>query len=298
MAVVLRELYTAMLIEKLRASQGWLGKLKDESGLVGNNVIHLNEVGADPDVLINNTVYPIATAQREDNDIPISLNKYDTTNTRITQDELYGLPYDKQGSVIAQHKSALEEKMGAHGLYTIAPPLATTTMPILVTTGDADSTGRLRLTEADLITMGQAFDDAKIPAEGRVLILNSQHKADLLLSSLGKYIATQIQTVATGALLPSLFGFEIGFSLTPPVYDLSTKKRKAFGAVSADVDTKGSVAFSAADCFRAYGTVQMFYKDAVLDPENRSSTAGFRQWGIACPYTRRSQAAIISGKRV
>lgn len=296
MAVVLRELYLAMLIEKLRSTHGWLGKLKDESSFVGNNVIHLNEIGADPDVLINNNVYPILTAQREDFDIPISLNKYDTTNTRISVDELYGIPYDKPGSVIAQHKAKLEEFMGAHGLYTIAPPAGTATMPVLVTTGPADSTGRKRLIEDDLITLGKAFDDAKISKVGRTLVLSSEHKADLLISSLGKYIATQLQNVATGGLLPSLFGFEIDDDMDSPVYNYTTRVRKAFGAASAPTDAKASVAFSAQDVFRAYGTQQMFYRDATLDPENRSSVAGFQVYGIACPYTRRSQAAVISGR--
>ena len=40
MAVVLRELWLAMLIEKLRFSNTWMAKLKDESSFVGNNVIH------------------------------------------------------------------------------------------------------------------------------------------------------------------------------------------------------------------------------------------------------------------
>lgn len=295
MAIVLKELFLAMLIDKLRAPHTWLGKLKDESAYVGNNVIHLNEVGVDPDVLINNTVYPIATAQREDGGLVVALNKYDTTNTAITVDELYGIPYDKPGSVIAQHKATLDEKMGAHWLYTIAPPAATASMPILSTTGPDDGTGRKRLIPADIITLKKYYDDAKIPTAGRILVLSNEHIMDLLLTTLASFIASAFQNIGSGALAPMLYGFELHQDLYAPIYNGTTKVRKAYGAAALSTDRPASVAFSTNDCFRALGTSQMFYKDASLDPEMRRSTAGFQVYGIAAPYTRRSQAAIISG---
>ena len=301
MAVVLRELFLAVLIEKLRASHSWLARLKDESSFVGNNVIHLNEIGADPQVLINNTVYPIPTAQREDGALMVALNKYDTTNTRVSVDELYALPYDKPGSVIAQHKATLEEQMGAHGLYTIAPPTGTATMPVLLTTGTpdpTDTTGRMPLTVADLIKLQRVFDDAKIPKKGRVLVLSNQHTQDLLNATLATnpFLATQFQNVSTGGLAPVLYGFELHQDLYAPTYNLTTKTRRAYGATSQATDETASIAFHDADCFRALGSAQMFFRDATLDPENRSSVAGFRVYGVAAPYTRRSQLAIISNR--
>ena len=295
MAVVLRELYLAMLIEKLRAPHTWLGKLKDESSYVGNNVIHLNEIGADPQVLINNTIYPIRTDQRDDNDIPVALFKYDTTNTRVSVDELYAVPYDKQGSIIAQHGATLDEQMGAHWLYTIAPQDGSK-MPILVTTGADDGTGRKRMRPEDLIALKKAFDDAKLPMAGRVLVLSNEHASDLLTTTLGSFIATNFFNLGSGANAPMLYGFELHQDLFAPRYNLTTKTRVAYQAVSQSTDSIGSVAFLTSDCFRALGTRQMFYRDASLDPENRSSVAGFQVYGVAMPYTRRSQAAIISGK--
>jgi hypothetical protein len=296
--VVLRELFLAVLIDKLRASHSWMAKLKDESSFVGNNVIHLNEIGADPTVLINNTIYPIPTATREDTGLPLALNKYDTTNTRVSVDELYALPYDKPGSVIAQHKAALEEQMGAHNLYTIAPQTGTTALPVLVTSGPDDGTGRKMLIPADLIRLDRAFNDAKVPKAGRILVLSSEHESDLLTATLttNPFLATQFQNIATGGVAPMLYSFELHTDLYAPRYNLTTKARVAFGAASQSTDSYGSVAFSAPDCFRALGTSMMFYRDATLDPENRSSVAGFQVWGVAAPYTRRSQTAIISGK--
>ena len=52
--------------------------------------ISLLEIGGDPIVLIDNLTYPIAKTQRNDGAVLVQLRKMDTTNTRITDDELYG----------------------------------------------------------------------------------------------------------------------------------------------------------------------------------------------------------------
>jgi len=293
MAVVLKELWLAMLIDKFRFESSWAAGLKSENAFVGNNVIHLTEIGADPTVLIDNTVYPIVTSTREDNDATVALKKYETTNTRISDDELYGLPYDKPGSVLAQHRATLQQGMMAHGLYTIAPLQETAKTPIIVTTGENDGTGR-RLTINDLVRLKRKYDDAKIPKEGRKLVLAPEHSEDLLLAS--QVFREQYHVIATGQLLP-LYGFELHEDVNPPVYNVNTKVRKAYGAASAPAtDANASIAFYNARCFQALGTNTMYYREATLDPENRSSVAGFRQWGIMMPYTRDSQAAIISGR--
>lgn len=307
MAVVLQELWLAMLIEKFRFQSTWAAGLKSESSFVGNNVIHLNEIGADPTVLIDNTVYPILTATREDQDVTVALKKYETTNTRITDDELYGLPYDKPGSVMAQHRITLEQGMMAHGLYTIAPLASTSKTPILTTTGTkdgvegvltaeslTDGTKRLRLVPEDIIRLKRAYDDAKIPKQGRKLVLSSEHVEDLLMTS--QVFKDQYHNIAEGKILP-LYGFEIHEDLNSPVYNIGTKVRKAYGAASAATDAVGSVAFYDARCFSAMGTNKMYFREAATDPENRASVVGFRQWGIIMPYSRDSQAAIISGRK-
>lgn len=293
MAVVLKELWLAMLLEKLRFTNTWATGLKNETSFVGNNVIHLTEIGADPNVLIDNTIYPIAVSSREDNDVTVALKKYDTENTRIRRDELYALPYDKTGSVLDQHQKALEEKMMAHGLYTIAPLSNQTKTPVLVTTGADDGTGRKRLKVADIIKLQRVMNDLKIPAKGRKLVLCSEHQEDLLLES--QTFREQYSIIASGVVLP-LYGFEIHLSLDTVRYNGTTKVRVAFGAASAGTDANASIAFYDGRCFQAMGGNSMFYRDAETDPEQRATVVGFQQYGIIMPYQRDSQAAIISGK--
>src|SRR5690606_37333266 len=62
--VVLKEMWEAELIRAFRANRSWMGRIPRKDQYVGNNAINLQEIGADPTVLINNTTYPIAVAQR------------------------------------------------------------------------------------------------------------------------------------------------------------------------------------------------------------------------------------------
>ena len=54
---VLKEIWTGELVKALREflAGTWLDGIPDSSSIVDNDVIHLVEVGVDPDVLVNNT---------------------------------------------------------------------------------------------------------------------------------------------------------------------------------------------------------------------------------------------------
>jgi hypothetical protein len=179
-AVAKKEMAERELVKHFRHSGTWLERVPSKNQWVGNDVIKLNEIGADPEVLINNSTYPIAVARRTDTSTAISLFKYDTTNTKITDDELYGLPYDKPGSVQMQHRETLEEQTQAHALHSMAPVANTASTPILVTTGPDDGTGRKRLISKDLINYKKDLSapGLKIPTKGRVLVLCPDHIAD------------------------------------------------------------------------------------------------------------------------
>ena len=98
---VYTEIWTGELVKVLRAGlEGtWLSGIPDQSSIVNNDVIHLVEVGVDPDVLINNKTYPIDVQALEDKDIAIKLDKFQTKATPITDDELYAISYDKTARV-------------------------------------------------------------------------------------------------------------------------------------------------------------------------------------------------------
>lgn len=296
------ELWTGELLNKFRFDKQWLSLVPRRDDLVKSNTIHLVDVGVDPNVLINNTTYPIATAQRTDADIALTLDKFDTENTRVTRDELYGLPYDKEGSVISQHRLALEDKTATKSAHSLAPATgkadgSTPNTPIIVTTGAADGrpNARKMLTPADLIKAKEALDALDIPTMGRVLLLDFLHFNDLL--NVDDKFRQQMTNMQSGTLMAQMYGFTIAQNFRAPVYTLTTGTytKKAFGAASDPVnDLRASLFFYAPRAVQAVGTAEMFYRDASIDPENRETTVGFRIYQMCLQKKAQGFGAIVA----
>lgn len=287
MAVAMNELAEKELIKHFRHAGSWLARVPSKNKWVNNDVIKLNEIGADPAVLINNNTYPIPISSRTDDSVAISLYKYDTENTRITDDEVYALPYDKVGSVQEQHRETLEEKTEAHALHSLAPAGNTADTPVLETTGTLVG-GRRRLVSADLVTLKKALDLKKVPKAGRCLVLSADHMADLLLED--KALELQYHNHKEGSIAKNYYGFEIYESIFSPVYDGSLDKI-AFDSVTPG--RSASVVFHAKTTAKARGTVKRFMQKAEDDPANRETVVGFRLYFIAIPLRALGQAAIV-----
>lgn len=296
------ELWTGELLNKFRFDKQWLSLVPRRDDLVKSNTIHMIDVGVDPDVLINNTTYPIATTGRTDADISLTLDKFDTTNTRITRDELYNLPYDKEGSVLSQHRLTLEDKTATKSAHSIAPATgkadgSTPDTPIVLTTGGADGRANARkmLTPADLIRAKEALDTLDIPMMGRVLLLDFIHLNDLL--NMDEKFRQQWINMQSGTLMTQMYGFTIAQNFRAPVYTTAagTYTKKAFGAASDPAnDLRASLFFYAPRAVQAVGTAEMFYRDASIDPENRETTVGFRIYQMCLQKKAQGFGAIIA----
>ena len=290
-AVVLRQMWEAELITAFRSSPTWLSRVPRKDQYVGNNVINLQEIGADPNVLINNAVYPIPTAGRNDNTLPLALYKYDTENTKVTRDEMEALPYDKEGSVIAQHRETLVERTAAHGLWNLSPAGNTASSPLVSTTGVDNGNSRKRMKGADLIALKQKLDNLKVPKQGRVLILCADHVSDLLLED--QSFQLRYNNTAEGSIIGRFYGFDIFEDVTPAIFDASNAK-KAFGAAAVGTDRNSSTCFFAPRAFQATGTVEMFYQDKYSNPTMRESVVGFQVYHVVAPLKNLGFGAIVS----
>ena len=161
----------------------FLDGAKDKSRYVTGDdesqVIHSTYFGAEPDVLINNTTYPIAIQELNGSDIPISLDKYQTKATPVTDDELYALAYDKIKEVKDSHADALIRNRLKKAAHALGPQSHDASHPVLLTTG-AIQNGRKRLTWNDVILMCRAYAEAGIDIGGFRFLLCPAHKYDLL----------------------------------------------------------------------------------------------------------------------
>jgi hypothetical protein len=289
------EVWTGEMIKAFRNSAeslGWYTAIRSYDEKAQHNVIHFVELGGDPDVLINNTTYPIPLQALTDADVPIGLDKYQTSVTPITDDELHAISYDKMGSVIERHKEAINEKKYAKALHALAPASDAAFTPVILTTGQDDGTGRRMITRQDIIALKKKYDGMKTPVGGRILVLCNDHVNDLLEQD-QKFVA-QYHNYTTGKI-SNLYGFDIYEYTDCPYFNAGAKTKKAFGSIpTAGTDFQASVSFYAQRMMRADGETKAYLSPAASDPESQQNLCNFRHYSICLPLTNKSIGAIVS----
>lgn len=290
---VFTEVWTGELVKKLNAGMQatFLYGIPDYSTNVNNEVIHLVDVGGDPDVLVNNTTYPIPIQDLADGDIAIGLDKFQTKATRVTDDELYAISYDKFGSVVERHRESIVTVKYKKFAHALAPYSHTSKTPVIQTSGETDSvSGRKKITPKDIIALKRAFDNMEVPEEGRRLVLCPDHVNDLLEQD--QSFKDKYYNYTTGKLL-NMYGFEIYTFVNAPYFNKNGVKL-AYNAVPTATDHKGSFAFYVPRMFRAQGSTKMYYSEAATNPQTQENLVNFRNYDIVLPKKMEAIGAIYS----
>jgi hypothetical protein len=241
---------------------------------------------------VNNTSYPLEIEELEDGDKAVTLDKYQTKPTRITDDELYSLSYDKKATVIERHKEAISEKKYSRAIHAIAPNENSTATPVILTSGEA-SEGRKIMTRKDIVRLKKLFDKNKVPKAGRCLVLCSDHVADLLENDQKFY--NQYYNAESGKI-NKVLGFEIYEYDDCPYYNATTLKKVAYGSVPADTDMQASIAFSPTRMMKANGSVKTYASEAKNNPTTQENLISFRTYSICLPLKNEAMGAIVSAK--
>lgn len=294
-AGVLKEVWTGELVKALRSGLegSWLDGVPDQSSIVDNDVIHLVEVGVDPDVLVNNTTYPIPLQALDDKDLTISLDKFQSKPTPITDDELYALSYDKMARVKESHANAINDSKFAKAAHSLCAKQDSKTTPVLTTTGERDAeTGRLRLRPEDLVEMKRSLDKLKVPAVNRRLVLCPDHANDLLLAS--QNFREQYNIDRNTGKVGSLYGFDIYEFVNTPLYTAAGVK-KDLGTAASKGEFNCSFAFYTPRVFKATGSTKMYYSLAETDPEYQRNLINFRHYFICMPKKEDAGVVMRSG---
>ena len=297
MAGLNQEIWTDVLVEDFRTTEeaSFLSEIPDESQYVTatrgeNDVINLVDVGVDPEVLINNTTYPIGVTDQNDTNIPISLDKYQTRATGVSDDEIQYIAYDKIRLVQRKHKNTVMKVKHAKATHALAPNSHQAETPVIETTGADDGTGRKKMLKADILNLKRAFDKQKIPVTGRILVLSSDHYNDLLEED--NKFEGQLSSEKTGMLNKMLYGFKVYWYTETPYFNATSKQKLAFTAIPTANDYQASVAFYAPDMFRASGQTKN-YTDAP-NTQTQKWMYNIRHNYVVLPRKTRAYGAIIS----
>ena len=294
-AGVLKELWTGELIKGLRSGMegSWLDGIPDATSAVDNDVIHLVDVGVDPDVLINNTTYPIPLQVLDDADKTISLDKFQTKVTPVTDDELYAVSYDKMSRVTESHGNAINDAKYTKAAHAFCAANNTAKTPVITTSGARDpETGRLMLTRTDLLKAKKAMDKLGVPAINRRLVLCNDHINDIL--GFDERFAKQYNLDNVNGKVGRLLGFDIYEAAYTPLYTTAGNK-KAIGATASAGEFQASFAFYTPRVFKATGSTKMYYSPAGTDPEYQRNKINCRHYFIALPKKADAGVTIISG---
>lgn len=287
-----KQIWINQIMENFYEGGGHLLRSKDMTEFVEFNTINLAAAGVSPEVLINNTTYPIAVEEREDTPLAIPLASFDTVNTVVRDAESVELSYNKMESVISGHRNALQEKTAEYGTHGWAPQTDDSFTPVFGTTGaeSAYEASRKAITLKDIAKAQLKLDLLKVPKKGRVLVLNPVHQADLMLADTALFKA--FTNLKAGEVLP-LFGFDIYVSNMTAKYNKNTGAKVAFGAAAASsTDSASSLFYYEQEVMKADGEIGMF--DRLRDPEVRGDIVGFNKRFIALPIRNKYQGSIIS----
>lgn len=295
MADLQKEIWLAQLIEQYYQDMGWMSEMEDMSQFVENNTINLSEAGVLPDVLVNNTVYPVPFAERTDTPNALALDVLDTEGTVIRNARKVELAYDKMSSVLRGHVEALRQMGGKRAAYAISPSANAGLTPVIPTSGGDNGNAFALITEADILALAARFDAIDAPEGSRVLVLHPTHFNELVGNS--DTLARQRQYSSPEGVIRrgvfEMFGFSILKFRNGVVYNKNTGAKAAFGAAAAPLtDTIASFAFIRNEVMHAVGSYEMFSR--LNDPEEKGDIINFQQRFIAMPKRAKYVAAIYS----
>lgn len=256
------------------------------NAFVEYNTINLAEAGVDPNVLVNNTTYPVPFAPRTDNPIALPLDTYDTEGTVVRNIEEVESAYDKMASVARGHRNALRTKTAEKAAHAYAPAGNSTFTPVVSSTGDAFG-GLNKATLDDVFNLGHQFDLKDMPEE-RILVLHPTHYLHLKQED-AKLFKSFIENRKQGF---DLLGFKTYIYSKTPRYNKNTGAKIAFGAAPSGNDTISSVAFLKDEVMRCEGTVDMFAR--LKDPEQKGDIINFQMRFLALPLRNKGLGALYS----
>lgn len=255
------------------------------------NIIHIPISTFEPAVLINNTTYPIAAVEYSDTNATLTLNKFQTEVTTLSDDQVMGASYNKIDSATRSHTLAITKKKYGMAIHALAPAANTAATPVIETTGTASAGVRKPLVYADLVALKDKLDAAGVDIEGRRLVLCNAHWNDLLLDR--NNFGNQLVDYNEGKPAPMVAGFKLFQYINNPLYTTAGAK-KAFGASASAGEYQASVCYHESNVGKKTGNTKQYFLPSVQNPRNQSNELNYRHYYIVMPFQNKAIGAIMS----
>ena len=244
-------------------------------------------------MLIDNLTYPIPTQDLATDPLTLSLNKYQTKVTPITDDEVYANTTNKMQNVTEAHTNSIIRNKFAKGAWNICPTGNATMTPVIATTGGDDGSNRKMMTFADLRAFKRKLDKAGIPsAPGtRILVLDTDHENDLCAAD--QKFADQYFNYQTGKPYNTL-GFTFYGYNENPYYNTSTLAKQSLGVTPTSAMRRCSMFFSTVRVGKANGSTKAYLSPSEANPETQSAMMNARHYHLITRLMNEGVGAIVS----
>jgi len=275
-----QEVWLADILQNFYPDNHFLSAVKDYSSLVDNHAINLAEVGADPDVLVNNAVWPIPYAVAGDSPLQVILKTYDTTSTVVRNAIAIEQAYDQRAIYVGKHQKALLKKFGMDASWMYGP----------VATDAAKNNIVTKLAALDsvidaVIDMQRQFNNMDAPGD-RVVVFSPDHMANIAKEDKKLYKAIMAEPGSV------FYGFKVYTYSKNPLYIAANSTKAAFGvAYDPMVHLQSSLFFLADEVMKAQGTFEFF--SILKHPDYKGDIFNYQMRGIAMPLRDKHRGAII-----
>lgn len=257
------------------------------------NLIHLPVETFQPEVLLNNTTYPIAVQEFTDTEVILKLDKYQTKATSLSDDQIIGASYARIDSATRGHVIQINSTKYRKAIHAQAPASDAAKTPVIKVdyTGAADGPAKAQKFFEAMVALKDKMDKQEVPAEGRRLVLSTDHENILLLDR--NRFGNLLADMNSGKVAPKIAGFEIYSYVANPKYSAAGVKN-AFGAVGVPgTDLVASVAFHKDNVAKKTGLTKQYFSKASDAPTTQTNLLNYRHYFIALPAKNEMIGAII-----
>lgn len=250
------------------------------------NIIHIPIETFSPDVLINNSTYPIEVQEYKDGTKSIALDKYQTKATSISDDAAMGASYNKIDAATKGHVTQITSTKYKKAAHAIAPASHTAKTPVIELKADYVAQD---IVDA-MIKVKSALDKDQVPEAGRRFVLATDHY-NVLLTDRQRF-ANLFVDHNTGKVNQQIAGFEVYTYVANPFYD-ATGKKVPYGSVPGDDAKVASFAFLADNIGKKTGNTKQYFSNAAANPTTQTNLINYRHYFIAMPVQNQAIGAII-----
>jgi hypothetical protein len=237
----------------------------DAYARAGFKDVTIPQSGAGSEVVRNRNVFPATVTERTDGDIKFEMNHYSATPRRVRGLTTLQYSYPYRESILRQDSAIMKQMVAEDILYSWRAEQAKFIIP---TSGDAvaasvnsTATGqRKKATLQDLLTVEKVLTDAFIPKAGRIGIISTQTKIDLLTDTKieDTFIAKDLANYKEGEIV-RVAGFQLIVRPTVLVYNGAGTLAKLPGAAGATTDNDASLFWHPNYVGKAMGNTEVYY---------------------------------------